>query len=151
MKNIQLWLLCATVFAACLLNPGCKKDPASSKKSLLTSVECWHLTKIEFLDSTTNVWEDFFLDECLTENCYSYRTDDVFVWDNEGMPCDSSEPQTIEATWHLSSDGKTLTWSVGSDKETYTIAELSENRLVLESEVTDFGDYMREREVFEPK
>ncbi|MBC7774914.1 MAG: lipocalin family protein [Phycisphaerae bacterium] len=147
MKNLLFTLLCLnTLFFAC------KKDAADTRSSHLTSTDCWVVTKIEFFDSSTQVWEDFSLDDCLTENCWSFQKDGEFVWDNGIEKCDPTEPQTITGTWDLSQNGETLNISVtGYDSGSLKIIELTKNRLITQDSVSNFGFYTLVRDTYEPK
>ena len=147
MKNLPFSLFCLSILLF-----ACKKDAADTRSSHLTSTDCWAVTKIEFYNPTTQTWNDFPLDDCLTENCWSYHEDGTFVWDNGMQKCDPTEPQTAMGTWNLSQDGKTLSLALpGYGTESHTIIELANDRFVTQDSVSDFGPYTLVRDTYEPK
>ncbi len=144
MKNTTIFALFLAIFFA-----ACQKDSDGSQKPLLSSTSCWHLQKIEFFDSTTNEWVDFFLDDCLLDDCETYHSNGKYTWDNGGESCSSSDPQAIEAEWSLS-NGKLTLSAPGFDDYTVTIVDLTKSLLVYEAPVSDFGDYIKVRDTYKP-
>lgn len=147
MKNLLFSLLCliSLLFA-------CKKDKEDTQSSHLTSADCWAVTKIEFFDASTQVWEDFSLDDCLTENCWSFQDNGTFTWSNGAQKCDPSEPQTATGTWNLSQGSNRLDLMLaGYGTESHTILELTNDRFVTQDSVSDFGPYTLSRDTYEPK
>ena len=142
MKNTTLFVLLLAIALS-----SCQKDSSDSQRNLLTSISCWHLQKIEFFDSTTNVWVDFFLDDCLLDDCETYHPDGKFTWSNGGNSCAPSDPQSVEAEWSLS-NGKINYSALGQDDYVVTIVKLTKSELVHEAPVTDFGDFNLARETF---
>lgn len=63
--------------------------------------------------------------------------------------CDSTEAQTMEGTWQLSADGNTITYTRNDlgNFLIYTVTELSESKMVVE---TDFLG-SKNRETYEAK
>ena len=147
MKNAAFLLLCLTTLLF-----ACKKDSTSNQSSLLSSADCWALTKVEFFDSTSLAWEPFSLDDCLTENCWRYHEDGTLTFNNGTQKCDPSEPQTATGTWAVSTDGKTLELTLqGYGSESHEILELTEDKLVTLDKVSDFGPYNLVRDTYKPK
>jgi len=144
MKNIIFLLL------TMLLLADCHKDSENTRKDFLTAADCWHVVKIEFYDSTTLMWDDFFLDDCLIENCWRYFENGRVTWDNGAQKCSADEPDFAEGTWVLSSDWKNLTISFGGlGEETAEIVGINSKQMVIEEPVDDFDPYTKRRSTYE--
>ena len=134
--SIKILLL---LFAAASIGmTACKKDEKSNEDKL-TASSCWKQTKSETFDPATSIWTADAIDDCDKDDCATFKADKTVTFDEGATKCDPADEQTINGTWSLSADGKTLTITEPSTGAVpFTVIELTDNKLVLELDLILF-------------
>ncbi|HKH62423.1 MAG TPA: lipocalin family protein [Flavitalea sp.] len=130
-------ILAATILL--LLTVSCKKDPAQSRKEMLTTGK-WRT--IAQTVSPAVDWDgdgdldtdlQIITDACIKDDYAIFRTDGS-VEENEGpSKCDAADPQSEILTWSLKNNDMTLV----VDGEDFTIEQMSETTMKLK--ISEFG------------
>lgn len=113
---------------------ACSKSEEKSRTELLTGASCWAEVKNEVYDNSTNQWMPSTLDDCAKDDCRVFRTDNTTTLDAGLEKCSSNEPQTLNGTWSLSVDDRTLMITENGVGLSAEIIELTATKLVLENQ-----------------
>jgi hypothetical protein len=133
MKNIQPILL-LSFFILSIMVSSCKKEPID----YLTGTSCWKQVKGETKD-VNGVWQDDGpIPACNADDCTRFTEDGKTILDEGGSKCIATDPQTVEGTYTLSEDGKTLTLKQGPSSFDFTVDELTKDKLVISGSVFVF-------------
>lgn len=116
--------------AACFL-PACKEDDPTTVE-ILTAGDCWKITLLEGYETTSKLWISVPVEDCLADNCLTFKADQTLIADEGASKCDAADPQTAEGSWSLSDDATKLSLTEGGETETGTIVEISSDKLVYE-------------------
>ena len=119
--------------SACLL-PACKEDDPTPVE-ILTAGNCWKITLLEGYDNTNKLWVAVPVEDCIADNCLTFKADQTFGADEGASKCDAADPQTSEGSWSLSEDETKLSISEDGETETGNIVELSSGKLVYEADL----------------
>jgi hypothetical protein len=119
--------------AACFL-PACKEDDPTPVE-ILTAGDCWKITLLEGYDSANKLWISVPVEDCLADNCLTFKADQTMIADEGASKCDAADPQSAEGSWSLSEDASKLSLTEGGETETGTIVELSSGKLVYEADL----------------
>jgi hypothetical protein len=122
------------MMAAVISLQACKKDDRT-RTELLTSTSCWSLTKREVYNASTTQWVENALQNCEKDDCYAFTVDGTYTKNEGTTKC--TPAQTTSGTWTFNDD-ETLTRTEGSAFFTFTIKELTDERMVWEGEVLGF-------------
>lgn len=125
------------LLAATMSFTACKKDE-KTKTELLTSTTCWSPSKSETLDPSTGNWVEDAIDNCSKDDCTTFKSDGTLTFDEGATKCDPTDPQTSSGNWSLSADEKSLILTEAGITFSFTIVELNEDRIVLETNVFGF-------------
>jgi hypothetical protein len=125
-------------FSALLLLPACKKEDNRTRPELLASASCWALTKREVYNAGTTQWVDNQLQNCEKDDCYTYTSDGNYTKNEGATKCITSGPQVVSGTWALSTDEQMLTRIENNASFTFSVVELTAERMVLEGSVLGF-------------
>jgi hypothetical protein len=125
------------LFAAAISFSACKKDE-KSKTEILTSTTCWSPTKQETLDPTTGNWVEDAIENCTKDDCTTFKSDGTLTFDEGATKCDPTDPQTSSGSWSLSADEKSLILTESGTSFSFTIVEINEDKLVLETNIFGF-------------
>jgi hypothetical protein len=138
MPNFKISLLLLVLAAGFFT--ACNKDDKDNKTKteILTSPGCWSTVKIENFDANSGVWIESQVANCDKDDCARFYTDGVLIIDEGVLLCSVSDPQTIEGTWSLSVDETTITLNLSGLTLPAKIIEISDNKLVIETEFLTF-------------
>jgi len=130
---MNLLKIITILFVSISLVSSCKKDDATTTKTPIQLLKdgTWKLNNITVSGVP-------FIDSCEKDNTYVFGETKVTL--NEGATkCNSSDPQTDELPYTLSSDGKTFNLD-GDDSK---VIELSASKFIFEA-TTTFGTFRTE-------
>ncbi|MBK7232393.1 MAG: hypothetical protein IPH93_09025 [Saprospiraceae bacterium] len=149
MKKIYDFLL--ILFIPLFLFSSCEKDGLDSREDVFNSIGCWRNVKIEFYDYIENDWNNFYLDDCILDDCYHFQENGSFTFDNGSLFCVRPSQKTVTGVWKLENNGQTLLISIpNDDAQRFSIVDVTRTRFVLEQPVIDFGPYSKRKETYEP-
>lgn len=135
-------LLSALFLALLLIGSfsACKKkntEPSPQQKILGK----WRITAWTIKASNNPTIFDLYaiMDACDKDNYFEYRTGGVVAVNEGATKCSPSDPQETTASYTLSADGKTLTWTMDGTNTTFDVLELTNSSKKLRTTETDSG------------
>ncbi|MBN8678919.1 MAG: lipocalin family protein [Chitinophagales bacterium] len=119
------------LFILSLLTAACKKDEPTPSE-ILTAATCWKITLLEGYESGAGLWLSVPVEDCIADNCFSFKTDQTFSVDEGAAKCDPNDAQTSTGGWSISPDGKQLSLTDDQSSDTGNIISIEKDKLVYE-------------------
>ncbi|MDQ3534252.1 MAG: hypothetical protein M3421_01330 [Bacteroidota bacterium] len=123
------------IFFIIILISSCKDKNESHAPVLIHGqkliIHKWKLFKVETVPEIPGVNPMDFLEDCYTDNIYSFLPEGVLVVDEGDSKCNDQNPQTLSGEWKLSQDEKQLDLEYGNFNQEFIVLELSEEQLIV--------------------